>query len=386
MCVLFVSVCLYPMSVCLYLTIFMFHPFINFILTKKQISVRALRGRRLQMEDEYTIHDGGKFVAVFDGHGGSGVSRYLRQCLYSRLKYYLGDIRDTSQDVNITTSGLNEETEGNPASTRRFLNFLRWSRQASSGNHSKQNDADMTRHMNALQSAFRSVDREVLMDDRFFHQGSTAVVCMLHEHAHASAEQQQDKSTRTSLLVANIGDSRAVLSRNRKAVCLTKDHKPNDVMERSRIIALGENVEFDGFVHRVKDLALSRAIGDAHAKPYVSSEVDISRHLVLPHQDEFVILASDGLWDVLSNQEAVSFVHSKMDDLLSSEHQGNGTSDTKLVKTWKRKQMSRFLANEAMRRGTADNVCVVVVWLNNKDDSEDGQGEEDHHHEKQQQE
>jgi len=313
------------------------------------VSVRALKGRRLSMEDEYVISDGGRFVAVFDGHGGSGVSRYLRESLYRRFLYFLGEVKDESQDVLPPSGSGNYSFRGSPV---RSLSFLR--RNATSPDSA----LSITHQMDALRSAFRAVEREVLSDDRFHYMGSTAVAVSFY-----------GTGKEKSIVVANIGDSRAVLSSGKKAVNLTKDHKPNDQTERSRIVALGEKVEWDGYVHRVLDLSLSRAIGDRFAKPVVSSNVDIAQHRIR-EDDEFIILASDGLWDVMSSQEAVTFIHEKMsnfDDGLASQLLNVDIQNTDVVNTWKRKQMSRFLANEAMRRGTLDNVCVIVVWIKKED-------------------
>ena len=126
-----------------------------------------------------------------------------------------------------------------------------------------------------------------------------------------------DMDGKRTILASNVGDSRAVLSRNGKAVALTRDHKPSDDRERARIRAMGEDIEWDpyGQLFRVCDLSLSRAIGDRFAKPAVSSETEITRFPLLGSNDEFVILASDGLWDVMSNQETVDFVHERLSDL-----------------------------------------------------------------------
>ena len=285
------------------------------------------------MEDEYIVSDGGRFLAVFDGHGGNGVSRYLRETLYDRVKYFLGELKDETEDV--------KEDDEEVKKTKKFLSFLR-----------KQTPGPtIATRIAALQSAFRTIDREVMMHDNFHYQGSTAVTVVVHE----------GEGGQKTLLAANIGDSRAVLSRRKTAVNLTRDHKPYDVAEKARILSLGEKVEWDGYVHRVRDLALSRAIGDWHAKPAVSGAVEIEP-FSLKEGDEFVVLASDGLWDVMSSQEAVDFVHEK----LKSENIA-GDESRRFNKGRNRWHMSGLLANEAMNRGTGDNVCVLILWLDAQD-------------------
>lgn len=118
------------------------------------------------------------------------------------------------------------------------------------------------------------------------------------------------------LVVANAGDSRCVLSRDGKAVALTEDHKPNNEEEFSRIMKAGGFVA-DGRVNG--SLNLSRALGDLEYKQaqlppeeqMVTANPEI-RTLRLTHDDEFLILACDGIWDVLTNQEAVEFVRARL--------------------------------------------------------------------------
>lgn len=120
----------------------------------------------------------------------------------------------------------------------------------------------------------------------------------------------------------------------------------------TRIVNMGGHVVWDSEckVHRVRNLSLSRAVGDKYAKPIVSAEPEIRQFPVEKDADEFVVLASDGLWDVMTSQEVVDFVHNQ--DISSPI---------------RRKQIAGKLAHEALRRQSEDNVCVLVVWLNTSD-------------------
>ncbi|KAL4514291.1 hypothetical protein Ndes2526A_g04006 [Nannochloris sp. 'desiccata'] len=120
------------------------------------------------------------------------------------------------------------------------------------------------------------------------------------------------------LIVANAGDSRCVLSRNGQAVALTQDHKPMDPEEYDRIIKAGGFVA-DGRVNG--SLNLSRALGDLEYKQsknlppeaqMVTAFPEIRSEKLQPGTDEFLILACDGIWDVLTNQEAVDFVRERL--------------------------------------------------------------------------
>ena len=294
--------------------------------TCPQTSIRALKGGRLSMEDAYFVADGGRFAAVFDGHGGGGVSQYLRDRLYEKFIRFNrateGDYRD----------------EGALAENPKYPSIASF--------------------VSAFRSSFEEVDKEVCMNNELQYQGSTAVAVAVHE----------DKDGTRTLVSANVGDSRAILSRRGRAVDLTRDHKPNDEREKARILAMGERIEWDHYckVHRVRNLSLSRAIGDRFAKPAVSGEAEIKRFPVVEEGDEFILLASDGLWDVMSSSEVVSFVHNRLDSPAKTVGKPVGPKSAKLVR---RKSMSRFVANEAIKRGSGDNVCVVIVWLKGIDDS-----------------
>ncbi len=123
------------------------------------------------------------------------------------------------------------------------------------------------------------------------------------------------------LYVANAGDSRAVLSVKGKAEPLSYDHKPTNAGETARIISAGGFVEF-GRVNG--NLALSRAIGDFEFKQSADLPAEeqvvtcnpdlIQRKLDLGAEggDEFIVLACDGIWDVLSNQDVVNFCRTRI--------------------------------------------------------------------------
>lgn len=165
-----------------------------------------------------------------------------------------------------------------------------------------------------------------------WNDGSTAVVSVVHGH---------------NLLLGHVGDSRAVLCRGKTAIELTHDHKPDRADETARITGLGGTVEKqDGAssIARVNGhLAVSRAFGDVRMKEtqrFISAEPEISV-VPLVEDDKFIIIASDGLWDVLTNQEAVDFVRRD-----SSKHKS-----------------AKNLVKRALKIGTTDNITAIVIWL-----------------------
>ncbi|KAJ8529889.1 hypothetical protein K7X08_036724 [Anisodus acutangulus] len=140
------------------------------------------------------------------------------------------------------------------------------------------------------------------------------------------------------LWVANVGDSRAVLSRRGQAIQLSVDHEPNT--ERGDIENRGGFVSnMPGDVARVNgQLAVSRAFGDKNLKSHLSSDPDVTNADVEGDTD-LLILASDGLWKVMSNQEAVDIVRKVKDP----------------------QKAAKQLAVEALVRESKDDISCIVV-------------------------
>ncbi|KAK7411652.1 hypothetical protein VNO78_03087 [Psophocarpus tetragonolobus] len=154
-----------------------------------------------------------------------------------------------------------------------------------------------------------------------------------------------------SLLVANAGDCRAVLSRHGRAIEMSKDHRPNCTNERSRIQSVGGFVD-DGYLNG--QLGVTRALGDWHLEGMkemserggpLSAEPEL-KLITLTKEDEFLIIASDGIWDVFSSQNAIDFARRKL-----QEH-----NDEKLC--------CKEIVQEAIKRGSTDNLTVVMVCFN----------------------
>ncbi|MBA0738129.1 hypothetical protein Gogos_011537 [Gossypium gossypioides] len=140
------------------------------------------------------------------------------------------------------------------------------------------------------------------------------------------------------LLVANVGDSRVVASRAGSAVPLSVDHKPDRSDERLRIENAGGFIIWAGTWRVGGILAVSRAFGDKLLKPYVVAEPEIQVEEEIDGVD-FIIIASDGLWNVLSNEDAVALVQHITDA----------------------EAAARKLIKEAYARGSSDNITCVVV-------------------------
>jgi len=144
------------------------------------------------------------------------------------------------------------------------------------------------------------------------------------------------------LYAANAGDARAVISREGKAVRLTYDHKGSDEPEQKRIQAAGGLV----VMNRVSGiLAVTRSLGDHKMKKYVVGTPFTPDPVELNDNDSFLIIACDGLWDIMSDQEAIDFV---------SKEENKDKSCQKIAIE---------LLSAAIRGGSTDNITVLVIRL-----------------------
>lgn len=213
------------------------------------------------------------------------------------------------------------------------------SNEDSSGDSSDTSAASFSGMMeDVLKDAFIKTDEE--FSDSGLQAGlvgSTAVVALVGTHR---------------VWIANCGDSRAVLSRGGRAIQVTDDHKPEREDEAERVEKAGGQVLYwNG--HRVMGvLAMSRAIGDHCLRPYVIPEPEISvfaRHA----RDELLLLASDGLWDVLSNQEATDLA---LRSIKRAREKGASRKAAARV-------AATVLTKAAVDRGSRDNITVVIIDL-----------------------
>ncbi|XP_047943610.1 probable protein phosphatase 2C 58 isoform X1 [Salvia hispanica] len=177
----------------------------------------------------------------------------------------------------------------------------------------------------AIKSAYQTTDKEIL--EKSFELGkggSTAVNAILINGQR--------------LVVANVGDSRAVISKKGVAKQLSVDHDPT--REKELIESKGGFVSNrPGDVPRVDgQLAVARAFGDKSLKKHVTSEPDIAVQTI-DDDVEFLILASDGVWTVMSNQDAVNSIKAIKDPHAAAKR----------------------LVDEALSRKSRDDISCVVV-------------------------
>lgn len=156
------------------------------------------------------------------------------------------------------------------------------------------------------------------------------------------------------IICANAGDSRAIVVRKDGSVVrLSRDHKPGMPDETRRISELGGRVIYWGRWRVEGLLAVSRSIGDASLKPYITAEPEVCEYDV-GKDDWFLVLSSDGVWDVMDNEEAAHVV------IASSCAMENGKLK---IDPNRFKWAARNLTEHARSCGSTDNFSVIVVDL-----------------------
>lgn len=147
------------------------------------------------------------------------------------------------------------------------------------------------------------------------------------------------------LMVANVGDCRAVLLSGGKVAQLSKDQKPTDPQEQKRIASLGGSVVYCMGVARVNGvLAVSRAFGNRSLRSVIRPDAELSSR-DLQKDDDYLVIASDGLWDMLRNKDVCDIVYAQAS-------RGEGPQ-----------QISDELVQAALSRGSMDNTTCIVVRL-----------------------
>ena len=196
----------------------------------------------------------------------------------------------------------------------------------------KSNNAENSENMKIIvKNSFEKIDQEINNQNFKNDTGSTGTVLLLYKDTNSK--------TGKSFLCANVGDSKAYLIKKNEIKIITKDHKCNDADEVKRIRDTG------GIVFRERvfgTLMLTRSFGDKEMKKYgVLSTPDIFCQDI-EEDDLFIIIASDGVWDVIEEDEVLKFAQDK----ISSN------------------ELSKKIVDLAKERDTHDNISCIVVKLN----------------------
>lgn len=322
------------------------------------------------MEDRHCIscpvpaHPAWSLFGVFDGHSGDFVAEYLGENLPKIVNNELLSRRHAlsqkSDDMSVSPA-LNDS-----GTSVDFLKDILYTVNAQVENELKENPR-------------MKIEKGV---KPFDESGSTCVVSVI---------------TSSYIAISNIGDSRAVLARKETAeaaaridkpftgisprdtpvltaVPMSTDHKvtlPEEtarvlasgltITEKGRIFLLGENGDGKG-----DSIAVSRSIGDFKYKQNASLPAEAQAVSAVPDitvverssKDAFLILATDGLWDVWTNEDVVNFVSIKL-GFTSRGAPVGGVAQTLIV------EACDELIAEAVRRGSEDNITVIIIVLGN---------------------
>ncbi|XP_011065305.1 PREDICTED: probable protein phosphatase 2C T23F11.1 [Acromyrmex echinatior] len=272
-----------------------------------RVGSSCMQGWRIKMEDSH-VHilslpsdPRTAFFAVYDGHGGAAMAqhagKHLHEYIIKRSEYKEGDI------------------------------------------------------IGAMQQGFLELDKAMqnnaaLRDE---HAGTTVIALLIKDNI---------------LYSANAGDSRAVACINGRTVALSRDHKPTLKDERKRIEAAGGFVEYK----RVNgNLALSRALGDFifkrndHKSPQeqIVTAFPEVQQFIIDEDWEFVVLACDGIWDVMTSEEVVQFVRTR----LAHPKLGDGEASNCTIHPEEicEELLNCCLAPDALMGTGCDNMTVILV-------------------------
>jgi len=291
----------------------------GFYVTAEALGVRchaeSWPGKQMELRDRYTVDEPmdelGVFFGAFDGHGGTQVSEHASKNLHKKIleNFRAKQVQPASRDEKIKS---------------------------------------------AVQEAFLTIDSELLGQStrkKFESQGSTALVALLHGNPKLG--------TALRLVLAHVGNTRAVLCRAGQAVAVTEDHTPERLDEKKRIERVGGLVLNVRGAWRIaapanpgantkasrreyQGLAMTRSLGDLYFKQPLqlsSPEPDV-KVLPLTEKDLFVVLATDGIYTHLTNQEVV--------DLASKYWTDPEEAAKNIVRT-------------AFQKGSDDNLTAIVI-------------------------
>lgn len=347
------------------------------------VAAYAVQGRRPRMEDRFVINDninntGVSLFAVFDGHGGEFAANYAKEKLVQNLFNKVVEIKDfisgkpamkEKLKINDDEEKKDEEKPVTPNLTERRKSFRKTSSTTDECIKGAKEITDKEL-LKKLDHLTRPITREVRQSkpvsikevpiSTYFNKFGTIdygklitdEVLAADQLLVETAKKSMDVAGTTALIavlegsnlfVANVGDSRGVMCDSRgNAIPLSFDHKPQQMRERKRIKEAGGFVTFNGVWRVAGILATSRALGDypLKDKKLVIADPDVLTFDLNDHKPSFLILASDGLWDTFTNEEAIAFIKERLDE----PDYG-----------------AKSITLQAYYRGSLDNITVIII-------------------------
>ncbi|VVC34420.1 Hypothetical protein CINCED_3A020694 [Cinara cedri] len=349
----------------------------NWKFEGNNVALYAVKGRRSQMEDRYVVKTnimdtGISLFAIFDGHGGEFAAEYATTHLMTNLRNKIVEVKtllDEKTGTKTESKKLFSNTPDNLTPQMKIKlsktesHFSRKIKPITSvddsvinHNKNKQDTLNLKKDIISTKNAgdviinplsyllrdgsinfSKLLIDEVLAADKLLIEaakltydiaGSTALIVLIEGN---------------TLFVANVGDSRGVMCDKKGiAIPISFDHKPQQMREKKRIADAGGFISFNGVWRVAGILATSRALGDypLKEKQYVIANPDVLTFDLSHHDPQFIILASDGLWDTFTNEEAVECIKKHIDDSFHG---------------------AQYLTIQSFNRGSLDNITVLVI-------------------------
>jgi hypothetical protein len=250
------------------------------------------------------------FAGVFDGHGGGDISKTLVDKNKINISKYFCN----------TSSPIAQKLSSSKTFNQKYIASL------------------FSRIQEKLKNYHISSNT----------MGTTALIALLYPR-------NADKN-KLALKIINLGDSRAVMcSEYNIGNQISLDHKPHLFCEKDRIQQMGGILEFEeGDDPRIGGMSVSRSFGDLDNK-YICQIPDVFDYNI--SGDKFIIMGCDGVWDVLTNQDATDFILNKYNDLKNSGKEivdMKGRSDNNIAQK---------LSEYAIEKGSLDNISVQIIFF-----------------------
>lgn len=287
--------------------------------------------------------------AVFDGHGGAEVSAIASREFPQVLTACAANILKEEKDRDGVPSSPTVKKEGSveQALHSTMLTMDALLRKGPTGFDAKAGPLQIARALEAPEK----------QSNKFNLMGSTAIIVLVD-----CGDESPLHARPRSVIVANCGDSRAILCRGGKAVELSEDHKPELPREEERIKKAGGHVALIGPCHRVDGwgLNLSRALGDFHYKANDRLPAEQQKVIAVPEictldltdEDEFMVLACDGVFELNSSQNVIDIVRKELQ---------KGSTPEKAAELLLDKSCSENLTKTRGRGG--DNCSCIVLTI-----------------------
>ncbi|CAI6354302.1 unnamed protein product [Macrosiphum euphorbiae] len=349
----------------------------NWKFDGKNVALYAIKGRRSQMEDRYVIktnimNTGISLFAIFDGHGGEFAAEYATTHLMKNLtnkiievKKLLDEKTDATEDLKIFNSNTPDNLT--PKMKTKIIKIEEHTptkmKPTSSADDSvislnkhKQDPLNLKKDITTL----KNVDDEIINPSSYLQKDGNINFSKILIDEVLAADKLLIEAAKltydiagstalivlvegTTLFVANVGDSRGVMcDKKGNAIPLSFDHKPQQMREKKRIAEAGGFISFNGVWRVAGVLATSRALGDypLKEKQFVIANPDVLTFDLSHHDPQFIILASDGLWDTFTNEEAIECIKRHIDDSFYG---------------------AQYLTIQSFNRGSLDNITVLVI-------------------------